>query len=78
MTGNGSPHPCAFCGIHPENRVGIRVFSYTLLRSVYARERLGRSRTRSFGSLYVCDRCIGEKHRGASMVTAGFRSESRT
>lgn len=54
--------PCAFCGIHPENGVDIRIRLYRLLDR----------------RLPVCERCIADKARGASMATAGFRTEART
>lgn len=78
MTGSTIRRPCAFCGIHPDNVAGIRIFAYTLLRSVYVPSRPGRTRTRSFGSISVCDRCIAERKRGATMHTAGFRREAMT
>lgn len=68
MTGgrrtNGKP--CALCGIRAG--AGIPIFSYTLLRSVYTRQARSRTRTRSFGTVSVCDRCIQENARGAAMT----------
>lgn len=70
---------CSFCGIQPGNRAGISVYSYTLLRSIAQPAGIQpRTRTRSFGQLSICDRCLAERHRGASMTTAGFRTEART
>lgn len=70
--GRGAGRPCVFCGLWPGNAAGaggreIAVFSYTLLRSVYVREAAGRTRTRSFGTLSICERCRHEWARGATM-----------
>lgn len=71
---SGGGRPCVFCGLWPGNRAAaggqeIRVFSYTLLRSAYARETRNRTRTRSFGAVTICDRCYEEYVRGATMTT---------
>lgn len=72
MNGRGAGRPCVFCGLWPGNRAGPReteipVYSYTLLRSVYVREAAGRTRTRSFGTITICERCRAEYARGATM-----------
>lgn len=60
--------PCVLCSIHPGNSRGIRIYSYSLLRSVYVREAPGRTRTKSFGTIALCDRCLEEYARGAVTV----------
>jgi hypothetical protein len=42
----------------------VPVFRYTLLRSVYQRDlSTSRTRTRSFGQIGICDRCLAEQAR---------------
>lgn len=59
-----SGRPCWTCGISAKNAAGIRVFSYTMIRRVQGDD--GVKRTKNFGTVPVCDRCIREAHRGAS------------
>lgn len=63
-----SGRPCSLCGLSARNLAGIRVFSYTLIRRVYLSTE--NKRTKNFGTIPICDRCIREIARGASGESA--------
>jgi len=62
---------CSFCGLTAGNSLKVRVYRYTLRRSV----NIGGKRTsRALGSIGICDRCIVERgllhQRGREAVAA--------
>ena len=67
--------PCAFCGIRPGNRAGIRVEIFSLVR--WRNTGRGTVADRQ-GQIGFCERCQGERRRGAQMFTEGFRIEAKT
>jgi len=49
---------CAFCGLVAGNSRGVRVYRYTLRRSVNVK---GKRTSRALGSVGLCDLCVVEK-----------------
>jgi hypothetical protein len=51
------PATCATCGLHGDNRQGVKVYRYPLLRKVPRHEKHSST---NIGSLALCDRCVVE------------------
>ena len=66
---------CGVCGLSYPNSMNVPVFRYTLLRSVYQAGAVAQhTRTRSFGQIGVCDRCLGEQARLTPLASSRIRS----